>query len=186
MKLFFSKHKTFFLLFSFLIAWSLLLLVLSPEEIVRAVGIQGGYLIIFGTALVGVSGFTSAPFFASFLTFAASGEFHPVLLGLIAGPGRVLGDILFYYLGAKGGGIASDTGLPIVRLLSRKIASLPRWTIPVVSFCYTAFTPLPQDILMVTLGLGKAPTRLVFPFILLGNITFAILVAVLVSQGFQP
>lgn len=178
------KHGAFIGIFLFLTGWGILLFFISPQEIVQIIGVEAGYLIVFLTALVGVSAFTSASFFASLITFASSGDFNPIILGLVAAPGRVVGDSLFFLLGFKARNVASDFKIKIVRKFSEWIDKMPPFLISLVVFIYTGFTPLPQDLLMAALGLGKISFRIVLPIALLGNAVFIVLVAYFIKGGF--
>ncbi len=179
---FLKRHKTFFLLLLFLSVWSLLLYFVPPDRLVVAMGIETGYLLIILTAFVGVSGFASAPFYAILVTFAASGEFNIFLLALAVAPARAFGDALFFLLGDRGHSVAAGSRLA---LFSDWIAKRPDWSIPLIAYLYTALTPLPQDFLMVVLGLGKARFKKVMIAVILGNATFVILVS-LAATGLVP
>ncbi len=55
---------------------------------------------------------------------------------------------------------------------SKWMKSKPKFLVPLFAYLYTAFTPLPQDILMTALGLGQAKFKQIFIATLLGNATF--------------
>ncbi len=167
--------------FAFLVIWVSLLFIITPEEVVAAIGIDGGYLLIFFTALIGASAFTSVPFYTLLFSFASTGEFNPILLGAIAAPALVFGDYLFFYLGLK---TRSFLGRRFfVKPLSKWIDSRPRWAIPFVAFTYSVIGPLPQDLLMLAFGFcGVQFKRVVLPLIL-GNAIFIMLVAYFLSRG---
>ena len=165
---------------AFVVLWFALLFIISPEELVHAIGIDGGYLLIFFTAIIGASALSSVPFYTLIFSFAATGEFNPIILGLVAAPALVFGDYLFYYLGLKSRLLF---GKNLAHSLSDWIDRRPRWAVPFVAFAYTVFIPLPQDILMLALGLvGVGFGRVVIPLIL-GNAIFIGLVSYFISAG---
>ncbi len=179
---FLNRHKVFFLLLIFLSFWSALLYFVPPDRLVAAMGVETGYLLIILTAFVGVSGFASAPFYAMLVTFAGSGEFNIFLLAMAVAPARAFGDALFFLLGHRGHSTANS---PRLRSFSAWLVERPSWSIPFIAYLYTAFTPLPQDLLMVLLGLGKARFKTVIIAVILGNATFVVLVS-FAATGLLP
>lgn len=164
---FIKKNKWFFLLLFFIILWIILV---SPEEIVSFIGVEQGYLLIFILALFGVSGFSSAPFYTILFTFVSSGEFNILLLAMVSAPAMALGDSLFFFLGNKGHSVTGDR----LSFFSKWLKSKPRWITPLVAYIYSAFTPLPQDFLMIVLGVGRVRFLYILIAILFGNATFVI------------
>ncbi len=67
---------------------------------------------------------------------------------------------------------------------SNWINSKPKWTSPLIAYIYTCTSPLPQDILMVTLGLAKVKFLGIFIAVLLGNATFITLIYFLSTQTY--
>ncbi len=177
-----KKNIKFISLLSFLLLWITALFFFSPEEIVLIIGIEGGYLFIFLTALVGVSGFASAPFYAMLATLVASGEYNLFLLALIVAPARAFGDSLFFVLGYQGRSLARSFMGRQLKIASLWLQNKPYWITPLVAYAYTALTPLPQDILMIALGLGKTNFRNIFIAVLLGNATFVFLISFFTSK----
>jgi|GEM_PF-308295 len=97
------KKKTAFGLFvAILLAWTVLLWTVGPEQMVSYIGVQNGYLIGFFLATFGgMSTLSSASYFATIITLAAGG-LNPYLLAVVAGFGLLIGDSLFFYLGKSG------------------------------------------------------------------------------------
>ncbi len=93
----FKKHSGFIILLIFVTSWISLIVFIPPAEIISIIGIEKSYLIIFITAFIGVSGFASVPFYATFVTFTSSGELSLFLLILIAAPARAFGDNVFFF-----------------------------------------------------------------------------------------
>ncbi len=164
---FILKHKWFFLLLVFVLFW---IIFVSPEKVVSFLGVERGYLLIFLLALLGVSGFSSAPFYTILLTFVASGEFNIFLLALVASPAMAIGDSLFFFLGYKGHVVFGGR----LRDVSLWLKSKPPWVTPLFAYFYSSFAPLPQDFLMVVLGLIRARFVYIIIALLLGNATFVI------------
>jgi membrane protein YqaA with SNARE-associated domain len=153
---------------------------INPEEIVALIGVETGYLLIFLTALIGISSFTSASFYATLVALASTGEFHPLLLALVAAPANALGDSIFFFLGHKGRKVLRKRYLQI---FSKWIDRSPDWVAPVIAFLYTSLTPLPQDFLMISLGVAGAKFIRVFIAILLGNAVFIAMLSNVAMSG---
>jgi len=173
---FIKKHKGFIFLLVIILLWIISLFFISPEEIVSAMGIEAGYLVMFLTAFIGVSGFFSAPFYMSLITLTSTGEFNIFFIILIIAPARAFGDSIFFLLGHKGHESINELAKQRLKSFSVWLNKKPAWLIPVVAYAYTALSPLPQDILMFILGLGKPKFGRIFIAILLGNATFVGLV----------
>ncbi len=144
----------------------------TPEDIVANIGINGAYAIVFLSSLFGVSSFISASFYTTLIMFASSGEFNPFLLGVVAVPGRVLGDVIFFYLGLHGRKVSSKILQALLKDFSSWMKKISIWIPLLTTYFYTAFTPLPHDFLMFVLGLGGISFRKVIPFLIAGNATF--------------
>lgn len=91
---------------------------------------------------------------------------------LLVAPARTFGDSIFFLLGRKGHSALGELTGKRLNKFSEWLGKKPGWAIPFVAYLYTSLLPLPQDILMIILGLGKAKFRYVFIAILLGNATF--------------
>jgi len=178
---FIKKHKGFFFLLFFILAWIILVSIFPPDKIVEVIGVQTGYFIMFLTAFIGVSGFASAPFYATLVTMVSTGEFNLIVLSLVVAPARAFGDSLFFILGYQGHFVAKEKLGKVLNFFSLWLSKKPGWVIFLFAYFYTSLTPLPQDILMVILGLGKASFKKILPAVLLGNATFVFLVSYLVS-----
>ncbi len=173
---FVKKHLGLIAISILVFSWIGLLFFISPEEIVRIIGVEGGYLFLFLTAFLGVSGFASAPFYMALVTLAGTGEFNVFLLAMTIAPARAFGDSIFFFLGYK---ITSDLTNKRLRNFSVWINEKPTWSIPFFAYIYTAMTPFPQDVLMIALGMGKVKFRYAFISVLLGNATAIFLIYIL-------
>ncbi len=173
---FLVKHKQFLVILLFTLSWTIGLFFVSPQEIVSTIGLEAGYLMIFVTAFIGVSGLASAPFYATLVTFASTGEFNIFLLILAAAPARAFGDSVFFFLGHRGHSALSEFFDRHLKRFSHWLNNKPKWTVPFFAYLYTSISPLPQDILMVTLGLGRVKFFWIFTAVLLGNATFIAIV----------
>lgn len=175
---------TFALIALILAAWALLLYFIEPQEIVDYFGIQNTYFIAFAVAVIGgVSIAGSAPVYAAIITFALGGA-NPLWLGVAAGLGVAVNDILFFYAATLGRHmlLAGRFSAAIERF-SRWLAERPSWFLPFAVFFYCAFTPLPNDVLAVSLALAGVPLRRVIVPFALGSITLITIIATAATLG---
>lgn len=169
---------------AFVILWSTLLLLFGPEGIVRVIGAQHSLWITFFVAsLGGVSTFTATSFYTTIVTFA-SGGVNPLYLGIVGGIGITVGDSFFYYLGKTGASALSGKPGKLVKEFSTWMQSKPAWIVSLVTFLYAGLTPLPNDILTVTLGVSQYKYRFIILPLLLANIFLTTLVAFVVAGVF--
>ncbi len=180
------KKKTAFGLFvAILLAWTVLLWTVGPEQMVSYIGVQNGYLIGFFLATFGgMSTLSSASYFATIITLAAGG-LNPYLLAVVAGFGLLIGDSLFFYLGKSGRTAFSDQFHERLDRLTRWIMRRPNWLVPIIVYIYVGFTPLPNDIFMIALALSGYPYKKMVIPLLLGDITIVLITALLASHGIQ-
>lgn len=161
----------------FLIGWSVLLLYISPQEIVDQLGADNSLLVAFLVSTFGgLSSFTSASYYAMLTTFS-SGGVDTILLGISAGTGLTISDSLVYYLGTRGHDILSENLQKKADKLSAWINEQHEHIVQIFAYVYTGLTPLPNDLLTGSLGLAEYSYRRLLPALLLGNITLSILIA---------
>lgn len=180
---FIIMHKWFILISLFLIIWSLVLVFYSPEDIAGSLGIGGSYALIFFTALIGVSGFASAPFYATLTTLASTGEFNPLILGITVAPARALGDSLFFLWGYRGKHVIKNLSGSFFKKITKWFSKIPPWSAPAAAYIYTAATPLPQDVLMTAMGALGAKFWKILIAVTLGNATFVTIIVFIASKG---
>lgn len=183
MKNVFKKHKGFIFFSVFLVAWLTLLFFVSPIEIVEFIGVETGYLLIFLTGLIGISSLSSGSMYVILITFASTGEFHPLLLALSAAPAMALGDAIFFVFSTKGREALKEKGGELIKKITSWTSELSPNKITFLAYAYSGFTPLPQDVLMIALGLGGAPFWRVIPAVFLGNFTLITILTYLVMYG---
>lgn len=159
-------------------SWSVLLHYVSPSEIVSMLGVRNGYAVMFAVSLLGgMSSLGGAAYVATAITLAAGG-LNPLLVALAATTGTIIGDTVFFVISHHSNEYFSHT--PV----GKKVGQLGLWlakkskvVMALFIYCYTAFTPLPNDLLTITLGVTRQPYFLVISALALGNFTFIYLLA---------
>lgn len=172
-----KSYLTFAGIITFIVGWSILLSYIPPSQIVERVGANNSLIAAFLISTFGgVSTATSVNYYATVVTLAAGGA-NPILLGIAAGCGITIGDSLFYYLGTKGHDVLTGRPKRWADKISNWIKSKREHVVQVFAYLYTGLTPLPNDILTVSLGLAEYSYRRLLPALLLGNITLTLIIA---------
>lgn len=158
-------------------AWSILLSYVPPTEIVGMIGAQNSLLVAFLVAAFGgMSTLTSVNFYAVVLTLASGGT-NTLALGVCAGVGVTVGDMLFYYLGTQGHDLLSGKALEIANRIEVWVNQKHEAFVQALVVLYTGFTPLPNDLLTVPLGLAEYSYKRLLPALIVGNIILTTIVA---------
>lgn len=179
-----EKHfLTFFILFIFFLAWSYCLVQFSPEEIITVIGIKNSYaLVCIAGFLGGVSLFFPFPYYLLVATFGAA-QMNPLLLGFYTGLGVILGESTSYFFGYAGSYIIENRPARFFRKFSTWVQDKSYPHVASALFVYGSIVPVPNDFILVPLGLGKYPyLKLMLP-LGLGNMVFNTLIAFAVSSN---
>jgi len=183
MKKIYKNIISFSIVFIILVALAVLLLIFKHEEIVSQVGLRSTYLLAFAFATItGFSALSSTPFYA-IVGALISGGANIIPLALMGGLGLSIGDSAFYFLGKKGREITREKTAKKIRKLTQWIEKKPAWMMPIIIFVYTGLTPLPNDILLIALGITKYPYQKTIPFVIAGNIFFIALIGYATKFG---
>lgn len=167
----------FMVLLIILIAVSVLLFIFDPQVIVDYIGLHNVYLSLFVISLFsGVSTLTSVPYLATLYALAQTTA-SPLLLGIAGGLGIFVGDVFYYYLGHSGRQIISGRPKQYVDKFANWLGKRSDKFAEIISYLYTGFTPLPNDILMLAMSLGKVPFNKIAIPVLIGTVQLSILLA---------
>ena len=178
-----KKLIVFLVLIVFIISLVTALYFLTPEEIVNTLGIRNAYLLAFVVAFFG--GFSAGGSFAFISTIAtlSIGGLNPIILGLVAGISLAIGDGIMFYLGSKGREL-------VIGKWKKRLDKVSHWTkrkagkaIPFIAYLYIGLTPFPNDLIIIFLAIIKYPIKKLYAPIVLGDITFALLVSILAAKS---
>jgi membrane protein DedA with SNARE-associated domain len=160
---------------------SLILFYFNPAEIVAEMGVRNIYAFLFLFALLGgVSSFTSTSFYATVIALSSSGGLDPVTVGVIAGIGMGFGDSMFYLLGQRAykAFFYNERNQRRIEKFLNWLEKKPKWTMPIIIYVYSGFTPFPGDLLMMSLAItGYTYRKAIIPMVL-GNITMVTMLGV--------
>ncbi|MGM5488180.1 MAG: VTT domain-containing protein [Nanobdellota archaeon] len=173
------KRKRFYLVLSFILLWTVLAFAFGDYVVEELLNVWNGYIIMLVVAsLGGFSVFTSASYFTTLILLVSNG-LNPLLLGLAGGVGITIGDSFFFYLGYTGREACNTPLRKRIQQVSHFIRYKYAWAVPIFVFVYACIAPMPNDIMTVSLGLVKYPYRKILVPLLLGNIVFTTVFALM-------
>lgn len=182
----YNKKLISFIIFAiFLVALITLLFFINPEEVVNKIGVQNSYLLIFVVSFFGGFSAGGSITFISLLITLAAGGVNPIYLGIISGVSLAIGDMIMFYIGSRGRELVInkwDKKINRVANIFENRAWLKK-ILPYIAYLYIGFTPLPNDILILFLAAIKYPAKRMNVVIILGDISFTLLLAILASNG---
>jgi len=145
--------------------------------------VRNSYFIMFIIAFFGgFSTFSSISFIATLITFSTGG-LNPFYLGIAAGVALAIGDGLIFYFGTKGKELIVGKLKEKLDKISLFLEKKAKKAIPFIVYVYIGLTPFPNDFIVLFLAMIKYPPKKMYVLIILGDLTFAILIAVLASKG---
>jgi len=182
-----NKRKKNILIFSafvaLLIFWIFIFLYINPQQIVAKLGATNGYTVLFLLGIIGGASTFTAPSYFIALTTLSIGGLNPVLLGLAGGLGITIGDTIIFFIGLSAGRKAPEKFKERLQKMEKRMEKKPKWLINLLIYSYIGFTPLPNEIATISMGLIGHKKRIIFILLLLGNITSGILGAAFVHYG---
>jgi hypothetical protein len=158
---------------------------ISPTEIVNKIGVKNAYIIVFLVSFFGGFSAGGSITFITLLVTLTIGGMNPIYLGLISGISLAIGDMIMFYAGCKGRELIRgklDKRINKITKFINKRKGLEK-TIPIIAYLYIGFAPLPNDILILFLSVIEYPRKKMNIIIILGDITFALMVTILTSMG---
>lgn len=175
------RHILLILLLALVLGWSACILIIGPDAVREYIGIENGYvLLLLISMLGGASSLTSISYYSTLVALAGSG-FSPLMLGIVAGIGEIVGDSIFYIIGYRGRRVTRER---FARASERFIAPFcnwltwqSQWVVALAVFFYSGFTPFPNDVVTVTLGVARYNFFAVIIPLFFGNATRASLIA---------
>lgn len=174
---------TFLVLFTLVMSLIVILYFVGPVEIVNRVGIQNAYLFAFLVAFfAGFSAWTSFSMVTILVTLVIGGV-NPLYLGLVAGIGLAVGDIIMFFMGSEGRELIHGEWEKKLKKLAKFFEGEPKKLIPLITFIYMGLTPLPNDFLIIFLAMIKYPIKKLYVPIILGDITYPLLITTLALKG---
>ena len=183
-----KKLVGFLVLVIFLIFLIILLYFVSPEEIVDKIGVRNGYIVAFVVSFFGGFSAGGSISFIGLLIILVTGGMNPIYLGLVSGISLAIGDMIMFYAGSKGRELIRgkwDRKIDKVANVFKKRKWLEK-TIPVIAYLYMGFVPLPNDVLILFLAAIEYPVKRMNGIIVLGDITFALMITILTGKGIFP
>jgi len=180
-----KKIIGFVILVVFIIAIITLQFFFSPVEIIEKIGVHNGHILASIVSFFGGFSAGGSVSFISLLITLVAGGLNPVLLGIISGISLAIGDIIMFFAGSKGREFVKgkwDKRIDKVANVFKKRKWLEK-LVPVIAYLYIGFAPLPNDVLILFLAAIEYPAKKMRIIIILGDITFALIVTLLAAKG---
>lgn len=155
----------------------------SPDEIVDYIGVENSYLVGFLISFfAGFSAWTSFSMVAVLVTFVLGGA-NPIVLGVVAGIGLAIGDLIMFVLSRK---VRSSFSLKWdrrMKVFEKIFSGKFRKFMPIIIFLYVGFLPLPNDFLVIFLGMIEYPMKKATWPIVLGDMVYPLAICLLAAAG---
>jgi hypothetical protein len=171
-------YSSIAIIFSLLLGWALFFHYYPVEKIVSDIGIQNTYLAAFAFSVIGGFSFITGTSLYAALIALARGGVNPYILGVIAGLGIFLSDTLFYFVAVKMRSVITSITYKwerVFRRIWKVVYQMPPWVVYAGIFCYAAFSPIPNDILLAVLALSGYQYREFAVFLFLGDMVMSML-----------
>lgn len=167
-----------------LVALAVVLLFYDAEAIIARIGVRNSYLIAF--ALSVLAGYTSMTSITTYPVVATlvMGHDYPLFIGLSAGLGLAVGDLLFFYMGYAARDLSGQTKNKTLEKILLRILKQPAMRMQFLIYLYVAFSPFPNNLLTAGLAYTGYPFYRVAIPLVLGDLTLPTLVALAVSRGY--
>ncbi len=177
-----TRRATFILVLLMVLSWSVALYFVPPEAIVARLGTHTLPAVFMAGVLGGTSILFPFPYYLVVATTAAGGV-SPVMVGLAAGLGVMLGETTSYLVGHAGRAVLPTRATAIFELLRRWVSDSHGVRFYAFLFGYGCMMPLPNDVILVPLGAAGVPYWRVIVPLGAGNIVFNTATALLAARG---
>jgi membrane protein DedA with SNARE-associated domain len=158
---------------------------IDPQEIVAKLGVKNGYLIVFFLGILGGASAVTGPSYFIAISTLMIGGLNPFILILVGGLGLTTGDIIILFLGLKAGKKSPERFKEKIEKLNQFLEKRPKKVIPLIVYAYIGFTPFPNELVTIPLGLTGYQLKKIIPIILLGNITSGLIFALAGFYGLK-
>lgn len=140
----------------------------------QTIAVQYGYFGALASALIGNLTILIIFPYTAIIFFLAAIGLNPFWLAIATGIGATIGELFSYYLGRTGSG-AFARHRPASYEAVRSIVNRRPRLIPVLLFLFGAL-PLPDDLLLIPLGIVRYPVWKVAPATVIGKIAAALVI----------
>lgn len=172
-----------FVALAIIVAWIILLFNIKPQDLVARIGSTNGYVILFLMGTFGGASIFAGPSYFLALSTLAIGGLNPFLLGICGGTGLAIGDSIIFLLGLSAAQKAPEKFQKKMDRLRKIVEKRKNWMVNLALYLYLAFTPLPNEVATIPLGLVGVERKRIILYLLLANITSGILIALLAPMG---
>jgi hypothetical protein len=175
----FVSYGPLILLILITLLWAIFFHYVSPDTVVKHIGVQNTYGVAFlMAAICGFSSITGSTFYITIAALSHGGA-NFLLLGLAGGAGLCISDTAFYYIVNKGTPVIDKHWQKVSNFIKKWMNIVPRWALYAFVFIYSGFFPIPNDVMLATLAIGGVKFKNIAPFLFAGDIVSTLLIAFL-------
>ncbi len=161
----------------FIVVWTVLLSIYSPQQIVDWLGMTNSYLVAFFLAVAGaIASITPFSTYPAVYTMASGGVNAFVLVPLVA-IGMTAGDFIFIAFGLSARELLSEKILDKLERLLDWLESKPKFFVQAFIFVWVGFLPIANNLLTAPLAMTGFPIKKLTPPLVLGNMMLPALLA---------
>lgn len=170
-------YGTFVTIIFIIIGWAIFFYFVPPDVLVSKIGIQNSYLVAFVLAVIcGFSSITGSTFYVAIAALAHGGA-DPLILGVVGGLGLCISDFAFYFVVTKGTHVIDKHWQKLSNFIKRSVKIMPEWAVSVFVFLYSAFAPIPNDVVLVALAVAGVSFKKIAPYLFIGDLVSTLLLA---------
>ena len=108
----------------------------------------------------------------AFVITALGSSLNPFILGIVCGLGATIGEISAYYIGRAGRVALNDEQKKRVNIVNKLLDKYGAWILIIF-----AVTPLPDDVLLLPMGVMKYDVKTILVNLLIGKTILALILA---------
>lgn len=159
-----------------IVGWTVFFTYVSPTQVVDKIGISNSYIVAFILSTIcGFSSLTGTTFYVAIAALAHGGA-NFFILGLVGGLGLCISDFAFFYIINKGRHVIDKHWLGISNFIKRYADKVSDPAVGLFVFLYSAFFPVPNDVLLLTLVVAGKPFRKIAPYLFAGDMVSTLLI----------
>lgn len=160
------------------ICFSLFLVSIPTDTLLGYIGARNAYFFVYAIAFLGsITTFASIPYPLILISLVAGG-LNPLLAGSLSALGVITSDTCTFFAARKGRALLSSNMSSTLLSFSRWLHKYPRLITPSLAL-YGTFSPLSNDIAVISFSLMKYSYWKVIPPLAVGNLTYNISIAFL-------
>lgn len=183
MRIWLARYRTIIFILLVLAVWTAFFYFVPADALIAHIGVENIYLVAFVVSLLaGFSSLTGAAAYATVIQLSLAGA-DPLYLGLSSGLGIFLSDSAFFFLVMHGRSSITPYFQKLFDRIRRFFIRVPDFFVYIGAFIFSAFTPVPNDLVLTALAVAGYRYRNFWPALLLGDVALTILLSYMFHMG---